>query len=69
MGCRLPLIVEKVMGLIVVELGAGAGAAVVTLLAFCGGAAGRPLIGLRPNSAAKPLGMLSGRVDAEGDGE
>jgi hypothetical protein len=55
------------MGLMVVELGAGA--VVVTHLAFCGGAAGRPLIGLRPSSAAKPLGMLSGRVDGDGNGE
>jgi hypothetical protein len=50
------------MGLIAVELDAGA--AVVIPLAFCGGAAGRPLIGLRPG-----LGVLSGRVDADGDGE
>lgn len=61
------------MGLmtVFVELGAAGGGSgvVVTLSGLRGGAAGRPLIGLRPNSAARALGaLLKGRADAGDDG-
>lgn len=47
-------------------LGAGT---FVTLSGLGGGAAGRPLIRLRPNSAIIALGTLEGRADVEEDGE
>jgi hypothetical protein len=59
------LIFEMTMGLMTIELGAGA---LVTLSGLRGGAAGRPLIGLSPCSVADALGTFSARADAEEDG-
>jgi hypothetical protein len=69
--------VRKTRGVVAEEalpslLGTGledsAWAAVVVGFKFCGGAAGSPLIGLRPSSAANALGRLKVGADADEDG-